>query len=237
MYKYSISVIVPAYNEEEILGNNLQKISSFLKKGFKKYEIIVVADGSTDRTIEIAKSFPDTNIIVLANKKNRGKGFSVRKGMLHAKNELAIFTDADLSTPIEELDNFMQHIEEYDVIIGSRKTAGSKIEKKQAFLRRIIGGLSTFFVGFLGTKGFKDTQCGFKLFKNCAKQLFSKQKTKRWMFDVEILLIAGKKGLKILEIPVIWRNREESKVDPVLDSIRSFFDLLRIRINCWIGRY
>jgi len=235
MYDYKISVVVPAYNEEKIIGETIQTIDDYLKKNFKKHEIIVVADGSTDKTFEIAKKY--SCVVALKNNSNRGKGFSVRKGMLRAKYPLVIFSDADLSTPITEIDKFMQQIEYFDVLIGSRKMKDSRIDKKQPFLRRLIGNISNFSINFLGVKGFKDTQCGFKLFKNCANELFSRQKIKKWMFDVEILLMAKKKGYKIKEIPVIWINREESRVDPFKDSILSFFDLLKIRINSWLGRY
>lgn len=236
MIEQKISLVIPAYNEEKLIKKNLDKASSYLKKNFKDYEIIVVADGSTDKTFEIANSYK--NVVALKNTTNQGKGFSVKKGVLKSKYPLVVFSDADLSTPISEISKLLPWINEgYDIVIGSRKMKGSKIMAKQSFLRRVIGNFGKLAVSFLGVRGFKDTQCGFKMFHKCAKQVFSKQKTKKWIFDVEILLIAKNNGYKIKEVPVIWINREESRLSPVKDSIVSFYDLIRIRINWLFGRY
>ena len=232
-----ISIVIPAFNEEKRIGKTLKKISHYLKNKRFDYEIIIVDDGSTDKTREVVKKFLKNKKIILTKKrKNKGKGFSIREGALRAKNKLILFSDADLSTPIEELDKFLKDINKYDIIIGSRAIKGANIRIKQPTYRVLIGKIFNKIVRLLAVKRIKDTQCGFKLFKNC-KDIFKKQTIEGFGFDVELLYIAQKNGLKIKEVPVIWLNVEGSRVSALKDSIRMFCDLIKIKYNHFIGRY
>ncbi|MFC1690536.1 dolichyl-phosphate beta-glucosyltransferase [Nanoarchaeota archaeon] len=238
MEKKEISIVIPAYNEEKRIGNSLKKILSYLKKNKFNFEIIVVDDGSTDNTIKIVKKI-NSNIRIIKNNSNKGKGFSVRKGILSANKQLILFSDADLSTPIEELPRLIKAIEDdYDLAIGSRAITGAKIEIHQPFYREAIGRIFNKIVQTIATWGIKDTQCGFKLFKKkTAKEIFSRLTINNFGFDVEAIFIAKKKGYKIKEIPITWINSAGSKVSPVKDSIKMFLDLFKIRIYSLLGKY
>ncbi|MFH0831793.1 MAG: dolichyl-phosphate beta-glucosyltransferase [archaeon] len=226
----SLSVIIPAYNEEKRISRTINLILSYLQHRNYSLEIIVVNDGSTDNTLQAVRKIKGKAIKIITYSKNQGKGYAVRKGMLAAKNNLALLCDADLSTPIEELGNFMKFVKNNDIIVGSRVLPGHKIVRKQPFFRVMLGRL---FIGIikivLGTD-IQDTQCGFKLFKNC-KSLFKKQKIRGFAFDVEILALAKKQGMSILELPIVWKNAAGSKVNPLGDSLRMFKDIFRIREN------
>jgi dolichyl-phosphate beta-glucosyltransferase len=229
-----ISVIIPAYNEETRISRTLKRIIRYFNKKGHKHEIIVVDDGSTDSTIKVVKNLKNRNIKILKNKVNKGKGFSVRKGMLAGEGDYLLFTDADLSTPIEELDKFLNYTD-YDIIIGSRALKESKVTTKSH--KKLLGKAANLLINLLAVRGIKDTQCGFKLFKQkIAKQLFSRQLINRFGFDFEILFLAQKKGYSIKELPVMWVNAEGSKVKPT-DYFRTFGELLKIRINQIKGKY
>jgi dolichyl-phosphate beta-glucosyltransferase len=238
MEKLSISVVIPAYNEEKRIGKTLKRLSSYLSKKKYDYEIIVVDDGSRDKTVQVAKSFANKKLRILKNRENMGKGASVRKGMLAARKKFVLFSDSDLSTPIEEIGGFMKLRKKYDVIIGSRALKGSKIKIKQPFYRVLMGKVFNLFVNLLVVWGIKDTQCGFKLFKrDAAQKIFKKQSFNGFGFDVEVLFIAKKLGYRIREMPVVWINSPDTKVSAVKDSIMMFVDLLRIRVNGLRGKY
>lgn len=234
--KKKISVIIPAYNEEKRIYSTLLKIKSYLSKNGYLFEIIVVDDGSRDKTAEVVKRMKDPRIRMIGCSRNKGKGYAVRKGMLVAKHNLALFCDADLSTPIEELGNFAEHIKNYDIIIGSRVIAGHRVTKKQPPFRVFLGVIFSKITKMLVPLGIADTQCGFKLFKNC-KNIFKKQTTNGFAFDVEILFLAKKQGMKILELPVLWRNAEGSKLSPVKDSLRMFRDVIKVWVKNLLGGY
>ena len=232
----SISIIIPCYNEENRIKKTLQKLQEYLLKSALNYEIIIIDDGSKDNTFEIVKllSFKNQNIKIIRNKVNRGKGYSVKKGVFSAGNkyEYIYFTDADLSTPIEELEKFIYTIQQgnFDIVIGSRALADSKIIVHQPFYREIMGKIFNKFVKLLCIKDFSDTQCGSKLFKTeVAKKIFSISKIHRFAFDVEILYIAKSHNYKIKEIPVKWINSFGSKVHPFFDSFRMLMDLFKIK--------
>ncbi|MCK4521213.1 MAG: glycosyltransferase family 2 protein [Nanoarchaeota archaeon] len=231
-----LSVIIPAYNEEKRIGKTLERIISYLDSKKYSYEIIVVDDGSRDRTRDVVRGV--RNVKINKKRKNMGKGYSVKEGMLIAKGDYLLFSDADLSTPIEELEKLMNYIKKYDVIIGSRALKESDIQIRQPFYREYMGKIFNFFVQILTVKGIRDTQCGFKLFtKKAAKEIFSKQKIDGFGFDVEVLFIARKKGFKIKEVPIVWRNSINTKVSPVKDSVRMFYDILKVRLNSMKGKY
>ena len=226
-----LSIIIPAYNEQNRISKTLYKLNSYFEG--KEYEIIIVNDGSNDKTVEIVQNIGLDNVVLVNNPGNKGKGYSVRNGMYHAKGDLLLFSDADLSTPIEELEKFMPLIDQgFDVVIGSRALKESNIEKHQPYYREAMGKVFNVIVQSLVIKGIKDTQCGFKLFtREAVKKIFPKQKLDGFSFDVEILFLAKKFGYKIKEIPVTWINDEETKVSSIKDSSRMFIDILKIRLN------
>lgn len=236
-----ISIIIPAYNEEKRIGKTLKKIASYMKKKKHDYEVIVVDDCSKDKTTEVVEKFNKrrkNKIKILKNKRNRGKGYSVRRGMLAGKKKWLLFSDADLSTPIEELEKFEKYTKGYHIIIASRNLKESEIKIKQPRLRSTLGKIFPFIVNTIAVKGIKDTQCGFKMFnKEVADAIFPLQRSERFAFDVEILYIAKKFHFRIKEVPVVWVNALGSKVNPVTDSINMFFDVLRFRWNDLLGKY
>jgi dolichyl-phosphate beta-glucosyltransferase len=233
-----LSIIIPAYNEEKRIVSTIKKIEDYFKTRNKPYEIIVVDDGSKDKTIEKVNSINSTNVRLIKNPKNMGKGYAVKTGVMNSKKEWILFSDADLSTPIEMLDRFVQYMDHYDIIIGSRVAKGAKIEIKQPFYRRIPGKVFPLLVQLFIMRGIKDTQCGFKLFKKeCAMFLFKKQKINGFSFDAEILYLAKKYKFKIKEVPINWANDLDSKVNPIKHSFKMFVELLKIKINDIMGIY
>jgi len=229
----SISIVIPLFNEEKRLEPTLQAILSYCKKNFKSYEIIAVNDGSTDSTREILDRYLNSNLKILTNKKNKGKGYSVRLGILAATHPLVLFTDCDLATPIEEVDKFLTLIGKgCDGVIASRNLKHSKRVVKQPFYRQFMGKFFPLLVNLIAGLKFKDTQCGFKLFKtDVAKQLVRKQLVTRFAFDVELLYLAKKFKLDIKEAPVLWVDKPGSTVNLSTDVGRMFIDLIKIRLN------
>ena len=225
-----ISIIVPAFNEEERLKKSLPIVIGYLKENFDSYEIVVVDDGSNDQTAYIARTFGKP-VRVLSLPQNQGKGASVRKGMLEAKGQYRIFSDADLSTPISELPKIMQSLKkDADICIGSRAIDSNMIKKHQPFYREFMGKTFNKIVQVLFFKGIKDTQCGFKGFTAiAAEKIFPQSRIDGFSFDVEILYLAKKNGLKIEQTSVEWYNDERSTVSPIKDSINMLFELLRIK--------
>ena len=233
-----ISIVIPAYNEEKRIGRSIKQIVKYLDKKKYSYEVIVVDDGSIDKTIDVVKKAGNKYVKIIKNKKNMGKGFSVKTGILNAKYPLVLFSDSDLATPIEELDKFMEYIKSYDIVIASRNLKESNIKVKQPVYRQLMGKTFPLLVNLIALGGFRDTQCGFKLFKtDAAKKIVSLQTFNRFSFDVEILFIAKKLGYKIKEAPVVWIDKEGSKVNPIKDSIKMLIDLFKIRLNNLLGKY
>ncbi|MFZ5365142.1 MAG: dolichyl-phosphate beta-glucosyltransferase [Patescibacteria group bacterium] len=224
-----LSVIIPVYNEEKRIGSTLPKIFHYLNKRQIDYEVIVVDDGSTDQTIPIVENIKKCNL--LRHAENQGKGAAVRTGVEAAQGKYILFTDADNSTPIEELDKFWHKKEQYDILIGSRHSIGSEIQVKQPWHRNIITYIGNKMIRIILGLKLKDTQCGFKIFRGeVAKDLFGLQKINRWAFDMEILYLAKKKLYSAKEIPVTWINSPESKVKP-LDFFKTFGELIKIRFT------
>ena len=233
-----ISIVIPAYNEERRIESTLKKVIKYCKKNFSNYEILVVNDCSKDRTKQVVEKYKTQKVKLLHNGVNRGKGYSVRKGILAAKYPFVLFTDSDMSTPMTDLKSFLPYIKRYDIVIASRNMKGSKIKVSQPFYRKLMGKAFPFFVNLLVLRGFKDTQCGFKLFKtDVAKKIVALQTFERFSFDVEILFIAKKLGYKIKELPVTWVDKAGSKVSPIKDAASMMMDLFRIRLNQIQGRY
>jgi len=229
-----LSIVIPAYNEEKRLQSTLEKIYSYLKGKDYEYEVILIDDGSFDRTADIALGSELNRagkLLLLKNEKNKGKGFSIKRGILVSRAEFVLFTDSDLSTPIEEVDELFLSIQSgYDVVIGSRSIEGAEVRVHQPFYRELMGKVFNVLVQIFVLKGFIDTQCGFKLFKaDAAKTIAKELKIDRFGFDVEMLYLAQKKKYRIKEVPVIWLNSPTSKVNPILDPLRMFLDLLSIK--------
>ncbi len=227
-----LSVVIPAYNEANRIANTLKKIREYLDRQDFSSEIIVVSDGCTDATdlcaTETLKNWPSFRL--LSRVENKGKGYSVKEGILDSRGHLILFTDADLSTPIEELDNFLPWADEYDVVIGSRALPDSDIQVHQSFFREYMGKTFNLFVRLLVLRGIKDTQCGFKLFqRQAALDIFSRVKLKRFSFDVEALYLSRNLGYSIKQLPVVWRNSLESRVYIFSSSMEMFWNLFRIR--------
>jgi len=225
-----ISLIIPVYNEEERISRTLEKVLDFFQRNNFRYEIVVVDDGSTDNTLAELERFPN-DINVISYQPNRGKGAAVRKGMLSARGEIRVFSDADLSTPIYEIIKLIDKINlGADICIGSRALDPSLIKLHQPFYREFMGKTFNKFVKALVMKGIDDTQCGFKAFTaKAAELIFSKAKIDGFSFDVEILYLAKKLGLRIEQVPVEWYNDRRTKVHPIRDSIEMFLELFRIR--------
>jgi glycosyltransferase involved in cell wall biosynthesis len=237
-----LSIVIPAFNEQDRLAESLTKIREYAKGRSLRFEVLVVDDGSTDGTAKLVErtrcGFPELRLI--ANSRNRGKGASVRQGMLEAQGEIALFTDADLSAPIGEADKLLAAIRDgaYDGAIGSRAVDRSLIEVHQSRFRESAGIIFNFIVRWGLGLPFQDTQCGFKAFRmEKARAIFELQRTEGFGFDPEILFVAQKRRLRIAEIPVHWAHNPATKVHVFGDSIRMLMDLLVIRWNAMLGRY
>ncbi len=245
-----LSVVVPAYNEERRLPQTLQRIVEYLAQQPYTSELIVVDDGSKDGTTQVAQSFHAAQYpVVVIRNDHRGKGYAVRTGMLASRGHIVLFSDADLSTPIEEIAQLLPWFERgYGIVIGSREGMGAK-RIKEPFYRHIMGRVFNFVVRLLTVRGIDDTQCGFKAFRDdVARDVFSRMRlygenaklvTDSMVtgFDVEVLFIGQKSGYKIKEVPVEWRYGNETKVNPLRDSWRNFRDVVLVRWNDVRGKY
>lgn len=234
-----LSIIIPAYNEENRLPNTLEQILTFLDGQPYPGEVLVVENGSQDRTLEIARSFtahyPQLQVFQLDE---RGKGRAVRFGMLQAKGDYLFMCDADLSMPVAQINQFIPPaLAELDVAIGSREKQGA-VRYNEPSYRHVIGRVFNTMIRTLALPGLNDTQCGFKCFRApVARHLFQEQTLSGWSFDVEILFIARLHGYQIVEVPIHWYFNPDSKVRVVEDSARMAMDLVRIRMNATRGVY
>ncbi len=228
--KPEISIIIPAYNEEERISNSLTTALEFLNKNYPDHEIIVVDDGSTDNTVGITKTIAN-NIRVLQQPSNMGKGAAVRRGMLEAEGKYRVFSDADFSTPVYELPKLIAELKKgTDICIGSRALKPELIKHHQPFYREFMGKTFNKIIQFVLFRGIMGTQCGFKGFtEKSATDVFSRSLIDGFGFDVEVLYIATRLGYAIKEIPVEWFNDKRSTVNPVVDSVKMFFELFRIK--------
>ena len=235
-----LSVIIPSFNEESRLSATLERIAAYLSTSGRKAEILVVDDGSKDGTAAVAEYFriKIPTLRVVSNGVNRGKGYSVRHGMLEARGHIALFTDADLSAPIEEAGKLIAALETNDVAIGSRAMDRSLISVHESRFREFAGIIFNKIVRVILWLPFVDTQCGFKAFRreNCAI-IFEQQTIERFGFDPELLYLARHHGLRAVEIPVRWGHSPATKVSMLHDSIQMFIDVFTIRWNSLRGRY
>jgi dolichyl-phosphate beta-glucosyltransferase len=237
---FELSIIIPSFNEELRLPRTLELIASYIKASNRRTEVLVVDDGSTDRTAEVAASFAEriANLRVLKNGANRGKGYSVRHGMQEARGETVLFTDADLSAPIEEADKLLAALPQYDVAIGSRAMNRELIAVHESAFREFAGIIFNRIVRIVLWLPFVDTQCGFKAFRReRCRIIFDQQRIERFGFDPELLYLARHHGLKATEIPVRWSHSKATKINMLRDSVLMFVDVFTIRRNALLGRY
>jgi dolichyl-phosphate beta-glucosyltransferase len=234
-----LSIIIPAHNEEKRLPPTLKTVDAFLERQSYTSEVIIVENGSQDGTAVVTEAFvADHPRMRLIREAGRGKGLAVRRGMLEAKGEYRFICDADLSMPIEEVAKFLPPERgDYDVAIGSREAPGARRFNEPPY-RHFQGRVFSNLVKLFAVPGFEDTQCGFKMFKGeIAADIFKVQAFNGMSFDVEALFIARKRGYKIIEVPIDWYYQAESRVDPILDPLRMFRDILVIRTNWQRGAY
>ncbi len=235
------SVIIPAYNESARIRPTLDEILRYTAEKGWDAEILVVDDGSRDDTADVIREYnaKHAQVQLIQNPGNRGKGFSVRNGMQHARGDVCLFTDADLSSPITEAQKLFDAIGAgADVAFGSRWLKAELQTERQPLYRQLFGRIFNLVLRvFLGLH-YKDTQCGFKAFRHeAAQRIFPLQKIERWGFDPEILFLARHMGLKTVEVPVLWAHSEGTRLHPFRDGMRMFVDVLHIRWNAWTGVY
>ena len=236
-----LSVVVPAYNEARRLPGTLARVIEYASRLDESVEIIVVDDGSTDGTGDVAASVEQASglVTVVRSDRNRGKGAAVRRGMLAARLGHVLFTDVDLSTPIEEASKLRAALARgADVAIGSRRLPESDVQVHQPWLRELAGRTFSGLVSLLLLPGIHDSQCGFKAFRrSAARELFGQQRLEGFGFDAEVLWLARRLGYRVAEVPIVWRDDHRSNVRLVRDSGGMLVDLGRIRLNDWAGRY
>ncbi len=235
-----ISVVIPAYNEEKRIENTLISLKEYFKDKIYIYEVLLVNDGSKDATKNKVLKYQKEilNLKIIDIKKNSGKGYAVKKGMMRARGEFKLFMDADNSVKIDNLDTFLSYGKKgYDIMIASIKMKDSEIKEENIWYRKVLGDISKYIVRFIAVSGVYDTQRGFKLFsKKAADLIFPKQTIKRWGFDIELIVIARLFNFKIKELPVRWDNPKGSKVG-FLSYINTFWDLLKIKKNILFKKY
>ncbi|MEA3488879.1 MAG: dolichyl-phosphate beta-glucosyltransferase [Candidatus Omnitrophota bacterium] len=237
--KVFLSVVIPAYNEEENIASTLSEISEHLKGKDFSYEVVLADDGSTDDTLGKARSFEDrlAAFRTIESSPNRGKGYVLRKAMLKADGDYVLFMDADNSTSIRELDKFLPYFGGgYDIFIASRRIPGAEVEVPVR--RKLMGNVYIFLAkAILGIR-VSDINCGFKVFRRkVAGDVFSRQTMNDWSFDAEILYLCKKRGYRVKEVSVKWVHKDTSKVKPFRDAFRSFMGLMKIKMNALNGRY
>ena len=233
--KEFISVVIPAYNEEDRILPTIRRIDEYCRIRLNGLEIIVVNDGSGDgtRDVVVRESEKTGSLRYEGYETNHGKGYAIRLGVKSSAGDIILVSDADLSTPIEEVEKLLSSYDEgYDIVIGSRALEESDIAVRQPWWREIMGKTFNKFVRFLFAVDFKDTQCGFKLFRGeRGREIFRRATIDRFAYDVEVLFLARKAGVRIKEVPIRWMNSPASKVNPVTDSLQMLKDLIKLRLR------
>jgi len=239
MPKYSI--IIPAYNEAKRLGSTLDRVLGFIKAQQWDAEVIVVNDGSRDATPELVREYLQRHPVLrlIENPGNHGKGYSVRNGMLNARGEVLLFSDADLSSPIEEAPKLFSAVRDgADIAIGSRWLRPELMTLRQSLLRQFYGRVYNLAIRIILGLTQRDTQCGFKAFtREAAHKIFPRQQIERWGFDPELLYLARRFDLKVKEVPIAWAHVEGTRISPLRDGMRMFGEVLKIRWYAISGRY
>jgi dolichyl-phosphate beta-glucosyltransferase len=235
------SIVIPAYNEGERLGATLEKVLGYVRAQGWNAEVIVVNDGSRDNTAELVRGLAqrDPLLRLVENPGNRGKGYSVRHGMLNARGEVVVFSDADLSSPIEEMPKLLAALAAgADIAIGSRWLQAELQTRRQSRHRQLFGRVFNLLLRIILGLHFKDTQCGFKAFsRRAAQTILPLQRIERWGFDPEILFLARKFRFRVEEVPVLWGHSGDTRIHPFVDGARMFWELLRIRWYDLTGKY
>jgi glycosyltransferase involved in cell wall biosynthesis len=233
-----LSVIIPAHNEESRLPDSLKQVFHFLERQSFESEVIVVENGSTDDTFEVAQRFAGQHANCRVLQSEKGKGAAVRRGMLEARGEYRIMCDADLSMPVEEIANFIPPVlEPFDVAIASREAKGA-VRYNEPPYRHLGGRGINYLIQLLILPGLNDTQCGFKCLRaEIAEEIFKSQTLNGWSFDIELLYLARRRRYRVREIPIHWYYHPETKVSAVRDALRMIGDIFRIHINAWRGIY
>lgn len=221
-----LTIVIPAYNEADRLPETLRRIAAYFQNDSRTFEIVVVDDGSTDATVQLAEQ-STLPIRVIRQPKNMGKGAAVRSGMAAAQGEWRYLCDADLSTPIEDLAKLWSRRAEADIILGSRRMPGSEVMKHQSRLKEIFGQLGNLLIQLFVAPGIHDTRCGFKLFSVRTKKIFQLQRLNNFSYDDEIIFLARRHQLRVLEVPVRWVNDDRSKVK-MIDYFKTLIDLIKI---------
>ena len=235
------SIIIPAYNESGRIRPTLDELLRYVEQRKWDTEILVVDDGSHDDTRDIVRKYgkAHSQILLIENPGNRGKGYSVRNGMLHARGDICLFTDADLSSPISEAQKLFDAIAAgADIAIGSRWLRADLQTERQPLYRQLFGRIYNLVLRIFLNLNFVDTQCGFKAFRReAAQRIFPLQRIERWGFDPEILFLARSLGFSVKEVPVVWAHSEGTRLNPFRDGIRMFGEVLRVRWNSILGAY
>jgi dolichyl-phosphate beta-glucosyltransferase len=227
-----LSVVIPAYNEALRLGPTLERVVEYLRQQGESYEVLVVDDGSTDATAEVARQFTAGGVRVLRQEVNRGKGAVIKAGVLASQGREVLLLDADLSTPIEDIERLRPHLPKAPLVLGSRAVEGSDVTTHQPFYREMMGRTFNLIIRMLGVRGLNDTQCGFKLLDgDIARRLFAELQIERFAYDVELVWLARQHGYHVVEVGVRWADSSSSKVNPVSDSLRMFWDVLALRLR------
>lgn len=236
-----LSIVIPAYNEALRIPETLRTTATYLKQSGKSHEILVIDDGSTDQTQDVVKSLePEIpSLRLIPYTPNHGKGYAVRCGILEARGKYILMSDADLSTPIEEFDRFLPYLMNgASIVIGTRKHSQAQILRHQPFWRESMGKVFTYISNLILGLHQSDFTCGFKAFEqSAARQIFSRQRIERWAFDSEILFLADRQHLSVIEVPVRWMNSPETKVHIVKDTLITFLSLWKIRFDFLRGKY
>jgi dolichyl-phosphate beta-glucosyltransferase len=226
----AVSVVIPAYNEAERLGLTLRRVLDYLARRGHSYELLVVDDGSRDDTPLVAERFAREGVALLRHARNRGKGAALRTGVLATRGARVLLSDADLSTPIEDLARLEPRLAEADLVLGSRAVAGARIEEHQPLYRELMGKTFNLLIRLLGVRGLRDTQCGFKLLDGeVARELFAAVQVDGFAYDVELVWLARRRGYHVTEVGVTWSNSPASRVHPLRDPLRMLRDIVLMR--------
>ncbi|HWM95096.1 MAG TPA: dolichyl-phosphate beta-glucosyltransferase [Thermoanaerobaculia bacterium] len=227
-----ISVIIPAYNEAERLGSTLERAVDYLSRRGLSYELLVVDDGSRDQTIQVAEAFAGRGVRVIRHERNRGKGAAIRTGILASQGAEVLLSDADASTPIEELEKLERWLPEAPLVLGSRAVAGADVQRHQPFYRELMGKTFNRIIRIAGVRGLNDTQCGFKLLEgDIAREIGAELTIDGFAYDVELVFLARRHGYRVVEVGVIWVDSPDSRVDPIRSSLGMLRDVVRMRLR------
>lgn len=227
-----LSVVIPAYNEAERLGPGLRRAVDYLKRRGLAFEVLVVDDGSRDATVRVAEGFAGEGVRVLRHERNRGKGAAVQTGLVASRGERVLLSDADFSTPIEELEKLEPRLRDAALVLGSRALDSSEIRQHQPLHRELMGKTFNLIIRALGVRGLRDTQCGFKLVRGDVGRVLGTELTiEGFAYDVELVWLARRHGHEVVEVGVVWADSPDSRVDPLRSSLAMLRDVVRIRLR------